>query len=184
MELFILENNIAKPSIEALLISPFKEIWESDKTKQKGKAINIFTYIELYCSYKRSNPYSGYTELEREETLKELLFHDSKYKLSKLVLSAIARYQELRDKASFYMRFFIAQRTAAEKLIEFYETFEMTEKNQKSGVPLYKPRDITGAIKESSEVLSKMDALEKQIKAEEYSRLKTKGNRQISPLEI
>ena len=37
--LFIVENNIAKPNTETLLISPFKEIWERDKSKDKSQVI-------------------------------------------------------------------------------------------------------------------------------------------------
>ena len=50
--LFIVENNIAKPNTETLLIEPFKTIWERDKTEDKGQAIKEFTFIELMSSKK------------------------------------------------------------------------------------------------------------------------------------
>lgn len=50
--LFIVENNIAKPNTETLLIEPFKTIWERDKTKDKEQAIKEFTFIELMSSKK------------------------------------------------------------------------------------------------------------------------------------
>ena len=35
--LFVVENNIAKPNTETLLIEPFKTIWERDRTEDKGQ---------------------------------------------------------------------------------------------------------------------------------------------------
>ena len=71
--LFVVENNIAKPNTETLLISPFKEIWVRDSSKDKSVAIAEFTFIELFTSKKKSNPYSGYNDAERAEKLKQLL---------------------------------------------------------------------------------------------------------------
>ena len=33
--LFVVENGVAKPNTETLLISPFKEIWERDNSDNK-----------------------------------------------------------------------------------------------------------------------------------------------------
>lgn len=75
--LFVVENSIAKPNTETLLIEPFKTIWERDKTKDKEQAIKEFTFIELMSSKKRSNPYAGYADNVRQEKLKAYLFEDN-----------------------------------------------------------------------------------------------------------
>lgn len=55
--LFTVENNVAIPNTETLLISPFKEVWERDKSKDKGQAIKEFTFVELMSSKKKANPF-------------------------------------------------------------------------------------------------------------------------------
>ena len=72
--LFIVENSIAKPNTETLLISPFKEIWERDESEDKETAIKEFTFIELMSCKKKSNPYAGYSDEIRKDKLKEFLF--------------------------------------------------------------------------------------------------------------
>ena len=72
--LFTVENSVAIPNTETLLISPFKEIWERDKSKDKDRAIKEFTFIELMSSKKKTNPYAGYSDEIRFEKLKETLF--------------------------------------------------------------------------------------------------------------
>ena len=57
--LFIVENNVAKPNTETLLISPFKEIWERDLTEDKEIVLKEFTFMDLVSSKRKTNPYAG-----------------------------------------------------------------------------------------------------------------------------
>ena len=50
------------PNPETLLITPFKDIWERDKTPSKAIAIQEFAYIEFMTSMLKSNPYREYPE--------------------------------------------------------------------------------------------------------------------------
>ena len=62
MDIFIVQNNIVVPTAHALLLTPFKNIWESDDSPKKDIAMAKFSYIEFMCSYKKSNPFIGYTD--------------------------------------------------------------------------------------------------------------------------
>ena len=46
MEIFIVEGLVVRPSAEILTISPFKDIWDNDKSRNKGEAIKQFQYIK------------------------------------------------------------------------------------------------------------------------------------------
>ena len=50
--LFIVTEKTVFPNTETLLISPFKDIWKRDKTKQKHHALEEFAYIEFMSSMK------------------------------------------------------------------------------------------------------------------------------------
>ena len=54
MNLFELENNVVTFSPQALLIAPFKEIWDKDKSKGKEDAALKLAFI-YYMSDERSD---------------------------------------------------------------------------------------------------------------------------------
>ena len=46
--LFKVVNNVVVPNTETLLISPFKEIWENDKTEDKENAMRDFCFHRVH----------------------------------------------------------------------------------------------------------------------------------------
>lgn len=181
--LFIVENNVAKPNIETLLISPFKEIWERDKTKTKEIAINEFTYIELMVSKKKSNPYAGYTDEQRAQKLKEVLF-DITWNPDRLIEQGLAKYVEFQKEASLTYSYYISVCNAAEKMKTFFDTFDMNERNERTGLPIHRPSDIVRALNETDKVLQNLNAIKEKVEQELFEQTKTKGNKQINPFEI
>jgi hypothetical protein len=183
MDIFKIENKIVQPTTEVLLISPFKEIWEQDKTKNKTEALQHFAYIEFLCSPKKSNPYFGYTTKEiRDVKIKMDVYKDKDYILPKLVEEGIEKYKEFLNNASFNYSYFMSARGAAEKIKNFFDTFNMNERN-KSGVPIYKPREITSAIIDSEATLQKLESLQKKIEQELLEQTKNKRNKEINYFE-
>ena len=55
--LFQINGRAVFPNAETILISPFKDIWERDLSKNKENAIQEFAYIEFMTSMLKSNPY-------------------------------------------------------------------------------------------------------------------------------
>ena len=117
MDLFIIDNGIAKPSEHALLVEPFKTIWEEDKTKIKSTAIKSFTYIELICSIKKSNPFSGYDEDIKPEKVAKEVYKDEKYIPTELELEGIKVYKDFLEEASPTLSFYKASLKAALKCL-------------------------------------------------------------------
>ncbi len=76
--LFKIEGKKVYPNTETLLVSPFKEIWERDKSLDKEKAIQEFAYIEFSTSMLKSNPYREYTEDRKDEILQKRYYKKSK----------------------------------------------------------------------------------------------------------
>ena len=118
--LFTLENNIAKPHAETLLIRPYKDIWERDTSKDKAKAIREFTYIELYTSKKKTNVYAGYEAEERQKVLTKMLFGDiPNWEPDMVILEGISKLEQFQTEASPSYAFLEAAETAANKLKSF-----------------------------------------------------------------
>jgi len=180
--LFTIENSVAIPNTETLLISPFKEIWNRDKSKYKDKAIKEFTFIELMSSKKKTNPYAGYSDEIRFEKLKEVLFDES-WEQDILLEQALIKVDEFQREASPTYSYYIAVLEAAEKMKNFFRTFDMDERNDKN-VPIYKPGDITRALNDTDKVLQNINSMKEKVEQELFEQVKTRSNKTINPFEI
>lgn len=181
MQIFIIEDNIAKPNPEILLIPPFREIWDRDRNKHKENAIMDFTFIELMCSPRRSNPFSGYNENERAFKIIEQVFkEDPDYIPDALVREGMEVYLTWLAEASPSYNHWLANRLAAEKTQKFFKEFNYDDKNPKTGLPIWKPKDITNAIKDAEDNIKTLDALQKKVESELLEKVKTKGMRTVN----
>ena len=120
MDLFIINNGILYPSPHALMIKPFKIIWENDNSEGNEESLRWFRYIELLCSPKKSNPYYGYTDKDlRAEKVKEEVFGDAKYEINMDLMMATIAYEELLQNSSPSYDNLVAAEIAAFKLGKF-----------------------------------------------------------------
>lgn len=179
--LFIIEGKAVMPNPETLLISPFKEIWERDKSKNKSKAMEEFAYIEFMSSIKKSNPFRQYPQERKHEIIKEAIITQPKWKPDKLVKEGIKKIEKFQKEASTTYSYYMAAKRAAEKMQDFFNNVDLTAVNPKTLNPIYKPRDITSALNDTEKVLSNLKALEKRVEEELYEKVRSRSNKEISP---
>jgi hypothetical protein len=182
MDLFVVDNGKALPSVHALLIEPFKTIWKEDTDPTKGNAVRDFTFIELCCSPKKSNPYCGYDEDQRYQILKKELYGNPAYELSNLVIDGITKYEELLDNHSPTLSLLRAALGGAEKFKQQLEKLDLNERTR-AGSAVYKPRDLTNAMKDLPEMAKSIEALREKVHKELLEEGKTRSNRQIGYFE-
>lgn len=178
--LFIVENRKVNPNPETLLISEFKYIWERDTSEDKSVAMMEFAYIEFMTSFAKSNPYRDYPEETKEETIFKEIIKDKDWKPDEYVKAAMDRIVEFQQEGSITYRYWRSNKDAVEKLIGFFENFDINERNDK-GVPIYKPRDITSALKDARSTLETIIDLKKKVEEELFESTKTRSNKEISP---
>jgi hypothetical protein len=178
--LFIIENKVVKPHTETLLISPFKEIWKRDKSSKKDRATAEFTYIEFMVSVKKSNPYRGYTAEERQKRLCRDVMGDANFKPDSLVKDGIATLSNFQDSASPTMNYFRSAQKAAYKTREFFDTFDLSQVNPRTGALLYKPKDVTSTLIDTARVIQTLAELEEKVNNELYETSKIKGQKIVS----
>jgi len=185
MDLFVIEGPVVKPTEHALLISPYKEIWERDKSSAKEGAIRDFTYIEFCCSYKKSNPYKGYKESIRKTKIGEAVYKEDfpTFVEDELIMEGMSLYRQLRAEASPTLQYYLAAKAGAEKMMEWLDDFDMERENPRTGLPLYKPREITSALKDSYDVMRTLNSLEKKVQEEIFEVVKTRANKEINHFE-
>lgn len=180
--LFTVENGVVKPNTETLLVSPFKEIWERDDSKFKTQAIKEFTFIEFMTSKKKTNPYGGYSDANRLQTLKKIYFTEE-WTPDTLVEQGMAKIVEFMTEGSPTYSYYIDVLTAAEKVKTHLREVDLNERNERNGMPIFKVSDITKSMKDTDQVLQNLHSIKEKVEQELFDQTKTRSNKQINPFE-
>lgn len=180
--LFTVESKVVSPTTQSLLISPFKEIWNRDTTKDKMYAIEDFSYIEFMASIQKSNPYSGYSEDQRpDKIIKDIITRAEWDQDDPLIVKGIEKLKEFQAEASVTYNYYMSAKVAAEKMQQFFINFSMNQINERTGAPVFKPRDITSALNDTSRVLENLNTLREKVDNEVFEEVKKKGQKIVSP---
>lgn len=182
MDLLELHNNRAFPSVHALLIEPYKTIWETDTSEGKEKSIRWFSYIELLCSPKKSNPFYGYAEEQRAEKVKMEVFRDKDYPIESELLMATIAYKEHLSFSSPSYELAVAAELAANKLKHFLTNFDPNERTP-NGTMVLKPKDMTLALQEIPETIRSMAEMRAKVHEELLESTRTRNDRKIGTYE-
>ena len=179
--LFKVEKKNVIPHTETLMVSPYKEIWERDESERKEFALEDLAFIEFMGSVKKTNPYSGYSEdIKRTKIIEDIITRDD-WEEDSLIVEGIRKLEELQRDASPTYNYYMSAKMAAEKMQNFFNGFSMSDVNMKTGNPLYKPRDITSALNDTSKVLQNLSDLREKVDNEVFEVTKNKGQKIISP---
>jgi hypothetical protein len=186
MDLFRVEGPLVVPTEHALLVYPYKDIWERDTDPQKLEAKRQFAYIELNCSYKKTNPYKGFADDIRKQKVGEAVYREdySTFVEDELIIAGFEVYEELRLQAAPTLQYYLSAKAGAEKMMIWLNDFDMDETNARTGLPLYKPREITSAIKDSYDVLKTLNGMEEKVYEQLFESVRTKGGKETNHFEM
>lgn len=176
--LFRVENKVVQPTEEALMISPFKDLWKRDLSKGKEIALKEFAFIEFTVSLLASNPYKGYSESIRSEIVIGDLFKD-RWQPDNLVKEGQKKLDRFQTEGSQSYSLYRSSIKAKDTLVEFLENIDLNERN-KAGLPVFKPKELTSALLDVDKVTTSLDALKKKVEEELFESTKTKGQKEIS----
>ena len=109
-------------------------------------------------SMKKTNPYKGYSESLRYEKICKEVIRDDKWKPDVEVMKGIAELTKFQTEASITFSYFTSVRKATEELKKFLTTINLSERNFKTGLPVYKAKEITSALVDTEKVLANLNA--------------------------
>lgn len=178
--LFQVHNNRAVPNTETILIEPFKTIWERDTSKDKALALKELSICEFMASEKASNPFRGYAPDDKLPAILKQIPMEPDWELDLKCKLAIKVINDLQKEASSSFSYLKTARRAAEELKNFFLTFDMNERNERNGAPIFKPKDITTALKDTDDIVTNMMKLEKKVHEEIIEMVRTRGGNIIS----
>lgn len=157
-------NNKLDITIEALTVTTFRELWERDKTDKKSHAMKDLSYIFWMGDF--MSPYLSLKEDDRSKEVITDIIEDENYKPDAKVKEALKKYEEFQEVSNEAMVNLKSVREAARRLREFFNDETILKKVDKSGRPIYKPKDITSAIQEYTKVIDSIDKWMAKIKNE------------------
>jgi hypothetical protein len=165
---------------EELAIPVFKQIYNSDKTKDKQIAFNKISYIIFMYKW-NNNPYTSIIDEEvRSKVLKKELFDDENWKPDELVKQGIERYKQFIN--TFSLQFLEQNILGATKLMDYYSRVNWDEVD-KSGKPIYSSRDLAANLEKAGGILRSLESLKDQVRKEELQMIRTRGNNEVHSYE-
>lgn len=174
MKIFEIQNNFPTVTTECLMLSPFKEIWERDKTKDKVKAYGELQYIYFSADFK--SLYLAFDKDVREERLVDDFIKIKGWKPDELVLAAIKKYREFQNTPT--MRFLQANQDAMESLTEYYSNIDWDALDATGKKPKYDITKVSGSVKQAGDIINNIEKLkEKVAKEQSLSKDKSRGQK-------
>lgn len=170
MKLVRIDNYKLVIEDELLLLTPFKNLYKADKTKDKSKFMDFLTII--YFVY---DPRSDYSYIVNEdERLKEVC-ESNGLKVSKFTKeeeSCIELYKQLTTTISSVL--LKSTKTAISKVSDFLDNIDMYATDDK-GKPLYTINSVTSAIKQIPSLAKEVMETEKLVNKEIQEQGRARG---------
>jgi|TARA_R110000765_G_scaffold394277_4_gene487756 hypothetical protein len=161
MNLFSIENNIVVFSPQALLIKPFKDIWDSDKSDDKSKAAKYLGFI-YYMADQRSDFLHILDEQERIDEIKKYMDLPPAFKgTGKTYVRAIHFYKQISETTS--TRLLTSTRLVIKKISQFLDTINMNERDPRSNKLVHDIGKITSSVEKIPKLIKALNEVEKEV---------------------
>lgn len=161
MKLFKYEAYKVTISEEALVLKPFKKIWDRDRTKNKDRAL-----IELGYIYFMEDSASDYQYLvDKEERSKAIIEAEgmpNDWKPDKLVMEAMEFYASFKTTSALILE---DTRYAANNLRKSLRDIDLKATDEK-GRPIYTVASIISAIKQVPQLVKELAEAERAVAKE------------------
>jgi hypothetical protein len=173
MNIFEVVNNVVEFSPQALLLKPFKAIWDKDKTKDKAKALKELSLIYFMCDDRSDYMYIMDLD-ERMNQIKSDLGFANNWKKQAYIETAMEFY--INRSVTVYTKMLESSRGIVHKISAFNDTVNLNERD-KHGKYLNNRKEILSSIKDVYNALESLDKIENLIVKQKELKSQT-GNRE------
>ena len=183
LHIFQYDNERGKVELEKgniLLIKEFsalmnneRNICEEDKTGEKHlRAFREFTYIWLAIDWESF--YKDYSNQDRHnESLKDAKLTEEEWN-EPTFRAACRKYREIQD-SNRSIRVLQASQHTVDQFIDYFMNIDPQERDEQTGKPIYKVKDIQAEIQNLPKVLDELKSVEQQVKKEMEEQSQLRG---------
>ena len=193
-DIFVYNNQINRVELntpEILLVKEFADLLKPERNKCKEdpsgllglRAFREFTYIWLAICWK--SIYADYDEQERhQEALRDAEMTDEEFNNPEF-RAACRKFKAIQE-SNKSIRLLHSANSMVDKFIDYFENADPMERDEQTGKPIYKVKDIQAEMKNLIDVHSTMVELENQVKKQVEAQTSLRGNvsRDFDPGEI
>lgn len=163
MKLFRYEGYEVRIAPEALVLKPFKKLWDRDKSKDKSKAMSDFAFLYFFCDPRSDYQYIKDDDNRLEEIRKGLGMADN-WKPDNAVKDAIEFYKSFDTTSTILLR---VARDGVYKVQKILNSIKEADIEDDTKKKLSIVKEYLGGLKEIPKVAAMIDDAEKAINAEE-----------------
>lgn len=178
IKLFKKDGYEIKVDPEALLLKPFKKIWDRDRSKDKNRAMQELGFIYFVC-----DPRSDYQYLVDIETRMEAVKQGEglpeKWAPDAVVQTAMEFYSSFKPSSALLLE---DTKFAIDKLREHIKNIDLDARDDK-GKPIYTLNTITATIKQIPDLIKGLDEAEKAVNSDIKESGKVRGGYEKTVLE-
>ena len=173
IKLFKLDDYEVVVEPEAIMLKPFKALWDRDKSKGKTIAKQEFAFI-FFVSDPRSDYQYIIDKEERERQVILALGMPEKWKADKKVYDAMEFYESFKPVSAGLLE---DTRVAINKLREMLRNIDLDERDDK-GKPVHTLSSITQTIKQIPALVRDLDEAERTLSKDILAEAKARGSQQ------
>ena len=171
-DIFVYNNQINRVELntpEILLVKEFATLLKPERNKCKEdpsgllglRAFREFTYIWLAICWK--SIYADYDEQERhQEALRDAEMTDEEFNNPEF-RAACRKFKAIQE-SNKSIRLLHSANSMVDKFIDYFENADPMERDEQTGKPIYKVKDIQAEMKNLIDVHSTIVELENQVK--------------------
>lgn len=171
MKLIKYENYTISPTEELFYVKDFRNLFNSDKTKNKEKFMEMMSFLYFFA-----DPRSPYQDIfDEDERLERIKFQDgldANFKIDAKVEKLVKLYRELTTTTS--QKLLDSMRKAVVKIGEFLENVDLYAEDDK-GRAKYSVSSIVGATDKVPQLAKKLIETEKIVNAEIEESTRVRG---------
>ena len=171
IKLFKFEGYTVTIEPEALLLSPFKAIWDRDKSKDKNLAMQELGFI-----YFMGDPRSDYQYIvDEQERVKEIIKGQgmpAKWKPDNVIKRALEFYNSFKPASAGLLE---DTRVAVDKLRKLLRDIDLSETDS-NGKPIYTLSNITTTIKQIPGLVKDLDEAERTLSKDIINEARARGS--------
>ena len=172
MKLFKYEGYRIVISEEALLLKPFKKIWDRDKTKNKEKAYMELGFIYFYCDPRSDYQYLT-DEEERLKSIKEGEGIPDKWNPDNIVKEAMNFYNGFKPTSALLLE-------DTRNMVNGYRAKLREITKDMSNLEIKDIKDIGAIIKQIPALVKDLDEAERAVSKEIIESNKVRGSQEKS----
>ena len=163
---------------EALMLAPFKALWDRDKSKNKGRALAELAFI-FFVGDPRSDYQYIVDDEEREIQVKKGLGLSKSWNKDNIVQQALEFYQSFKPASAGLLE---DTRIAVNKLRQLLRNIDLEAVDDK-GKPIYTLNTVTATIKQIPSLVKDLDEAERTLSKDIMQENKARGSQTKSIME-